>query len=156
MVCGKSLHGAKKRLKYNCWAVKEVGCFIAKSQAANQGSFELGEELSWDSELSSVPSSSFLPAKELQHVIFKSVSPFFSRLCKLQNSCQSYGVWEESSAEKSKHLVNTCLRFVLPANSYKYLFVLRHFCHDAENDIDEVCLKRSLSSLSLKCYRFQA
>jgi len=55
MVCGKSLHRAKEpRLKYNCWAVKEVGCFRAKSQAANQGSLELGEEHSWDPELCSL------------------------------------------------------------------------------------------------------
>jgi len=33
-----------------------------------------------------------------------------------------------------------------------YLFVLRHFCHDAENDIDELCLKLSLS---LKCKDFK-
>lgn len=36
-----------------------------------------------------------------------------------------------------------CLQFVLPANSHKNLFVLSHFCHDAENNIGDVCLKVS-------------
>lgn len=78
MVCGKSLHRAKE-VKIQLLGCKGSGMFHRKSQAANQGSFELEEEHSWDSELCSPPLL-FLPAKELQHVITKSESPLLTSL----------------------------------------------------------------------------
>lgn len=137
MVYGKSLHRAKE-VKIQLLDCKGSGLFIAKSQAANQGSSELGEEHSWDSELCLL--LFFLACERT------SACDLQIRVPPSHASVSSRNSWKQLSIIVSgRSLVQRSLNTVysLCCLQTHTRICLSHFCHDAENNIGDVCLKVS-------------
>lgn len=135
MVYGKSLHRAKE-VKIQLLDCKGSGLFHSKEPGSQSGILWAGRGAFLGLWALSPPLLSCL-WKNFS-MWSPNQSPSFSRLCKQQKllkTAVNHSLWEESS-------LNTVFT-VCAACKLIQVFVLNHFCHEAENNIGNVCLKLS-------------